>query len=104
MRANTYIISDSRWNQTSCDSRSFFPLDDFMGSSSGWMNGTTPPWLMITLSNNLCSLPVSGEPISRGKQNGSLFVVADGKKQVTWDDPTLLVVPCSISGELKDLS
>ena len=33
-----------------------------------------------------------------------LFVIADGKLQVAWDNPLALVVTSSVSGKLKNLS
>jgi hypothetical protein len=47
---------EGRVDQTSWDSSPFLPFFVALGRSSGWMNGTTPPWEMTTSPRSLFSL------------------------------------------------
>ena len=72
------------------------------------MCGTTPPWEITTSPRSLFSLreTVQYACSTSGRRNSryALLVVPDGKLEVTGDDTLLLVVPRSITRELKDFS
>jgi hypothetical protein len=94
-----------RADQTSWDSSPFLPFFVALGRSSGWMNGTTPPWEMTTSPRSLFSL--SERHVRRShdwwETKNVLFVVADGELQVTGHDTLLLVVASGVTGELENL-
>jgi hypothetical protein len=114
-------------DHTSCDAPSLFDLPDFFGSSwkentelswqtevskrraftSGAMFGTTPPSMMITCCNSLLNLR-DVENVKEKKldftSKDALVIVPNSQLQMARDNPFLLVVPCRIARELKNLS
>ena len=73
----------------------------FLGSSTAWMLGRTPPWAIVTPARSLFSsssfLNILCQTLRQEKKS------PDGKLQMPWDDARLLVVPGSVASQLQDL-
>ena len=90
---------------TSCEA-SFLPFELLLGSSSGLMWGTTPPWEMTTLPKSLFNLKQSRSMtvLIEHVRKYVLFIVPDGELKVARDDTLLLVVTSGIARKFEDLS
>ena len=68
------------------------------------MLGRTPPWAMVTPASSLFSsssfLKARSRTSSLSGQRGGQ---PDGELKVPGDDPSLLVVPGGVAGQLEDL-
>merc|ERR1719228_622440 len=105
----------------------------FLGNSTAWMLGKTPPWAMVTPARSLFSsssflmascrclgmmrdfllslaaLPASSKisaarySMTAGKKLVQFFVIPDSQLKMPRDDARLLIVPSSITSKLQDL-
>ena len=76
----------------------------FLGRSTAWMLGRTPPWAIVTPARSLFSSSSFLDKTNDERMQITRRVVTpDGQLKVPWDDTRLLVVPGSIASKLKNL-
>ena len=96
------------------------PLEDFLGSRTEWMLGSTPDRGSLVLLRGVALAALGGllgeqngvdvgEHAARGNGDAAeelveLLVVADREHQVAWRDALLLVVTARVARELEHLS
>ena len=77
----------------------------FLGRSTAWMLGSTPPWAIVTPASSLFS---SSSFLNKYRERIEKLLhkrpSPDGKLQVPGDDARLLVVSGSVTSQLQNLS